>query len=223
MQLFAGLKNNSQLFPLFVLITLGINSIALLLLMFHGKLLNQLQSQSIPTLVQLEDGRAITVIGTDHQERTAKTIRRFIGESLTLTLTWSESIPLEKIWNYSQYFINPDFYPTFRQQTEKTILGKPFQGNQKGINTALVVQSISQPEKITAGKWRVKILANLLVFKNSLSQAQVIPWNQTVVVKTLENREEINEKTLLKSAIEPLIDTKLQIEKICEIGSVTCN
>lgn len=223
MQLLEKTKFQYQLFPLFVLTTLVINAIALLMLMFHGKLLDQVKNKNNPTLVQLEDGRAIAVTATDHQERTSKTIRRFVGESLTFTLTWSESIPLENIWNASQTFINPDFHPSFRQTTEKTILGKSFQGNLKGINTALVVQSISQPEQIAPGKWKVKVLANLLVFKNSDTQGQVIPWNQIVVVRALDNTPEIDEKSSLKLALDRLIDTKLQIAKICEIEAQTCN
>lgn len=223
MQLLENSKYKYQLFPLFVLTTLGINAIALLLLMFHGTLLAQIKNQNPSTLVQLEDGRAIAVTATDHQERTPKTIRRFVGESLTFTLTWSESIPLENIWNASQAFINPEFYRSFRQKTEKTILGKSFQGNLNGINTVLVVQSISQPEKVVSGKWKVKVLANLLVFKNSDRQGQVISWNQIVVVKALDNAGEIDEKLPLKPAINRLLDAKLEIAQICEIEAKTCN
>jgi hypothetical protein len=88
MQLLKPENKKSSILPLFAVGTFGLHLFTLLLLMFHGSMLQQLNRRLTPqSLVQLVDGRAITVDPKQNFERHPETIRRFVGETMTVTAT----------------------------------------------------------------------------------------------------------------------------------------
>ncbi|PMB07682.1 hypothetical protein CI592_08965, partial [Fischerella thermalis CCMEE 5328] len=108
-------KKKSSILPLFAVVTFGLNIFTLLILMFHGSMLQQLGKQLTPrSLVQLADGRAITVDPTQNLERYPETIRRFVGETMTLMLTWSQEQPPETIWEISSELLTNDVKQKFQ-------------------------------------------------------------------------------------------------------------
>ncbi|MBD0389755.1 MAG: hypothetical protein ICV54_25455, partial [Nostoc sp. C3-bin3] len=90
-------KNNPL--PLLAVGTFGLHVFTLLLLIFNGSMLQELGRQLTPqTLVQLVDGRTITVDPQPNLERQPEAIRRFVGETMSLMLTWSQQQPPTQVW-----------------------------------------------------------------------------------------------------------------------------
>jgi hypothetical protein len=86
-------KKRADIIPLFALGTLVIQVIVLLLSMWQAGSLAGLSDKQTPTLVQLEDGKAIRVGAMDYTERTPATIRRFVGDTMTMLMNWSGTLP----------------------------------------------------------------------------------------------------------------------------------
>ena len=152
MQTFNTDKNQTNIVPLFAIGTLSLHLFTLLLLMFHGRMLQQVKRQSVPQiLVQLADGRVITADAKNNLERDRQTIRRFIGETMTLMLTWSQKQSSTVVWNVTSELLRNDFKREFTERFNNFELESPEEN-------VLVIQKISQPEVISEGKWKVEIL-----------------------------------------------------------------
>lgn len=159
-------KKKSSILPLFAVGTFGLNIFALLVLMFHSSMLQQLSKQLTPqSLVQLADGRAITADPRQNLERYPDTIRRFVGETMTLMLTWSKQQPPETIWEISSELLTNDVKQKLQSEIINTNTVNQFEN--RGSESVLIIQRISQPVKVDNGKWKVELQGNQLIFNNS--------------------------------------------------------
>ncbi|MDZ8056581.1 MAG: hypothetical protein RMX25_029920, partial [Nostoc sp. DedVER01b] len=102
MQLLKSENKKTNILPLFAAGTLGLHLLILLVLMFHWSILQRLNRQTtLQSLVQLIDGRVITVDPQDNLQRYPQAIRRFVGQTMTLLLTWSPQQPPATVWDVS--------------------------------------------------------------------------------------------------------------------------
>jgi hypothetical protein len=218
MQTFNTDKNQTNIIPLFAIGTFGLHLLTLLLLMFHGGMLQQVKRKSVPqALVQLEDGRVITADAKSSWQRDRETIRRFVGEAMTLMFTWSPKQSSTVVWDISSDLLRNDFRREFADNFNNFELESPQQN-------VLVIQKISQPEVISDGKWKVELEASRLIFSRGDNLGKSVPFNKQILVETKDEITPLPRfSTPLNLAVYRLGEAKMQIYNICDIEDKTCS
>ncbi|WP_414526585.1 hypothetical protein [Nodularia chucula] len=226
MQLVKTESKNTSILPLLAVVTFGLHLFTLMLLLFHNSMIQALQRQLTPqSLVQLIDGRAITVDPQESDDRHPETIRRFVGETMTLMLTWSQQQPPLTVWQISSQLLASDLKPKF--QAEITNLNPT--GQLANINRqteyVLVIEKISQPTQIGDGRWKVEMLANHLNFSPANNLGNSTEFNKQIFVRTIDQpAAAIPSKPLpWHLAAYRLGEARLEIYQICDITDNTCS
>lgn len=218
-------RKNSPL-PLLVVGTFGLHLFTLLLLIFNGSMLQQLSRQLTPqSLVQLVDGRTITVDPQPNLERQPEAIRRFVGETMSLMLTWSQQQPPTQVWEITSQLVADDFKQKLKSQLTNLSPDSQFENVNRGAENVLVIQKISQPTEIDNGKWKVEMFANQLVFSSYDKLGKSVSFNKQILVRAIEQPA-----TSLPNAAQPLHfaayrlgEARLEIYNICEIEDQNCS
>ncbi|MBE9034508.1 hypothetical protein [aff. Roholtiella sp. LEGE 12411] len=226
MQLLKPENKKNSFLPLLAVGTFGLHLFTLLLLVFHGSMLQQLDQQLTPqSLVQLIDGRAITVDPQQNLERQPETIRRFVGESMTLMLTWSQQQPPKTVWEISSQLVADDFQQKFQSELTNLNPESQFDSVNRGTENVLVIQRVSQPTKIGDGQWKVEILAHQLVFSSSDKLGKSISFNKQILVRAIDQPATSlpNAAIPLHLAAYRLGEARLEIYNVCEIQDKNCS
>jgi hypothetical protein len=225
MQILEPKNSKNSILPLFAVGTFGLNLLALLLLMFHGSMLQDLEKQLTPqSLVQLFDGRAITVDPQPNLERHPETIRRFVGETMSFLLTWSQKRQPKIIWDSSTGLIADYAKQKFQSEVMKLDIVNQFENLNRVSETVLVIVSVSQPTKIDEGKWRLQIIANQLMFNNSDNLGSSIAFNKQILVRAIDQQATTmpNDPLPLIQEAYHLAEARLEIYNICDINVKDC-
>ncbi|WP_414753844.1 hypothetical protein [Anabaena sp. CCY 9910] len=225
MQLLKPENKKTSILPLFAVGTFGLNLLTLLLLMFHGSMLQQLNRQFTPrSLVQLIDGNAITADPKPSSERHPETVRRFVGETMSLMLTWSRKQPPAAIWEASSQLLVNNLQAKFLSEINQLNSPSQFGNTNRGDDHVLVIQKISQPKLVKEGQWKVEIFANQLIFNGSDNLGKSIPFNKQIVVRAIDEPS-----ISLPSQPQPwhlaafrLGESRLEIYNICDIEDTNC-
>lgn len=220
MQILKSENKKSSILPLFAVATFGLHLFALLVLMFHWSMLQQLKQVLTPqSLVQLIDGRAITVDPKSDLERHPETIRRFVGETMTLMLNWSQQQPPQTVWEITSDLVASELKPKLQAEIN------PTESLSKGTENVLVIQQISTPKKIVEGKWQVEMTANQVIFTNSDKLGKSFPFNKQIIVVAVDQPTASlpNLAIPLNSAAYRLGESRLKISNICEIKDQSCS
>lgn len=211
-----------NLLPLFAVGTFSLHLFTLLLLLFHGSMLQQLRRQLTPqSLVQLVDGRAITVDPNQSEERYPETIRRFVGQTMSLMFTWSEKQPPSTVWQISSQLLSDDFWrkfaPEFNPDQSNSIPG--------GTENILIIESISQPTPVKRGEWQVTMIAHRVTFTNSDSLGKSVPFNKRIFVRAIAQQPVTlpNKPLSWHLSAYRLGEARLEIYNICELEDKTCS
>jgi hypothetical protein len=222
MQLLNRESKKTNILPFLAVGTFGLNLFALLLLMFHGSMLQHLnRKNAMPTLVQLADGSSITVEAKPNLERNPETIRRFVGESMTLMMTWSPKQPQRLVQQISSDLLANGF----RQKFEKQINNLTPDNESTGTESVLVLQRVSQPTKLEEGKWKVEMLANQLSLTSFDPLGSSTPFNKQILVRVTNDQEAPLPNTALplNLAVHRLGEARLEIYNICDIKEKNCS
>jgi hypothetical protein len=220
MQILKSENKKSSILPLFAVATFGLHLFALLVLMFHWSMLQQLKQVLIPqSLVQLIDGSAITVDPKSDLERTPETIRRFVGETMTLMLNWSQQQPPQTVWEITSDLVANELQPKLQAEIS------PTESLSKGTENVLIIQQISAPTKVSEGKWKVEMTANQIIFTNSDKLGKSFPFNKQIIVTAVDKPTTAlpNLPIPLNLAAYRLGEARLKISNICDIKDKTCS
>lgn len=175
-------RRRTDILPLFVLVTAGIQIFMVLLMIFQGGQISRLANTPAPSLVQLVDGRAIQVSAKDHLEREPETIRRFVSDVMTMLFTWSGTLPPQNLqeakvprpdpgveitsvsrgndriatqtWE-SGFALSEDFRKEFLQSIAVLTPPSVFGGTSNlamRTQSLLIVRNVSEPRSVTEGK-----------------------------------------------------------------------
>lgn len=222
--LFNQKNNKTNILSIFVVATFGLHLFTILLLMFHNSLLKKLSGNLPQSLVQLVDGRAITVDSQENLERNPETIRRFVGETMTMMFTWSDKQPPQTVWQATSELLSGDIKRKFEAEISQAI-PKNVLVNPMGAESVLLVHTISQPEKIADGQWQVDIAANRLIFAGYNNRnGEATPFNKKIFIRALDTQAIMmpNAQNPIDSAIYRLNEARLEISNICDIKDKTC-
>lgn len=219
-------KNNTNLIPLFIIGTFSLHLMTLLILMFHSTMLQQVKRKTLPeTLVQLADGRAIGVAATNNLERNQQTIRRFVGETMTLMFTSSEKLPPQLVEEISSPLLAEEFRQRLQSKDSDLDFNNKLERTSRKAEKLLTIKQISQPEQISDGKWKVNIFANRLTFKGTEKTGSSIPFNKQIFVRAIE-KSKVNSfqvDTPVNLAVSSLKEARLEIYNICDIKDEKCS
>ncbi len=207
-------NKKSSILPLFAVATFGLHLFALLVLMFHWSMLQQFKQRLTPqSLVQLIDGRAITVDAEADLVRHPETIRRFVGETMTLMLNWSQQQQPKTVWQISSELVAKELQPKLEAEIN------PTEDLSKGTENVLVIQRISQPTKIADGKWKVEMTANQIIFTNGDRLGKSSPFNKQILVTAIDQPATSlpNLPIPLHRTAYRLGEARLKISNICKI------
>ena len=226
MKLFQSDNQKKNILFLFALGTFGLNFIILLLLFFHETMLQQLSQQLAPqSLIELADGRVITADPETNLERQPETIRRFVGETMTLMLTFSSRQPQNEILAISSALLMDRFKPKFQTEMMKLNQKNQIASNNRSTESVLIIERISQPIKIGVGEWKVEIQANQLIFSGSDLLGKSIPFNRQILVRAIaHNPISLPDNPLpWHLATFRLGEARLEIYNMCDLQQKNCS
>ncbi|MEH2119376.1 hypothetical protein [Nostoc sp.] len=217
-------KNNPL--PLLAVGTFGLNVFTLLLLLFNGSMLQQLGRQLTPqSLVQLVDGRTITVDPEPNLERQPEAIRRFAGETMSLMLTWSDQQLPTQVWEITSQLVADNFKQKLKSEITNLNPDSQFENVNRGSENVLVIQKISQPTKIGEGQWKVEMFANQLVFSGYDRLGKSTSFNKQILVRAIDEPATSlpNAALPLQFAAYRLGEARLEIYNVCNIKDKNCS
>jgi hypothetical protein len=222
------MKENQKknLLFLFALGTFGLNFVILLLLFFHETMLQQLSQRLAPqSLVELADGRVISANPETNLERQPETIRRFIGETMTLMLTFSSKQPQNEVLEISSALLMNRFKSKFKTEIMKLNKINQVPSNNRSTESVLVIERISQPINIGVGEWKVEIQANQLIFSGSDLLGKSIPFNRQILVRAIaKNSISLPDNPLpWHLATFRLGEARLEIYNMCNLQQKNCS
>jgi hypothetical protein len=226
MKLFQSENQKKNILFLFALGTFGLNFVILLLLFFHETMLQQLSQQLAPqSLIELADGRVISADPETNLERQPETIRRFVGETMTLMLTFSSRQPQNEILAISSALLMDRFKPKFQTEMMKFNKKNQITSNNRSTESVLIIERISQPIKIGVGEWKVEIRANQLIFSGSDLLGKSIPFNRQILVRAIANNPiSLPDNPLpWHLATFRLGEARLEIYNMCELQQKDCS
>jgi len=190
-----------------VLVISVINSIGLFsVYVLYNSLASNTKS---PTLVQLAGGKTVTAATVDSHIRSADVIKKFVAVNISSLMSWSvhlssditqggspildagiEVVSLrgskKKVpttaWQASFAFAE-DFRKGILASVAELVPTDVFTGNAKVV---LVIKSISPPEEIEKGKWKVSLVSNLITFSTVNQAGESVPFNKEIFIQTID-------------------------------------
>lgn len=226
MKLFQSENQKKNILFLFAMGTFGLNFAILLLLFFHETMLQQLSKQLAPqSLVELVDGRVITAAPETNLERQPETIRRFVGETMTLMLTFSSKQPQNEVLEISSALLMDRFKPKFKTEIMKLNKMNQVASNNRNTEGVLIITSISQPINIGTGEWKVEMQANQLIFSGSDLLGKSIPFNRQIFVRAIAKQTiSLPENPFpWHLATFRLGEARLEIYNMCDLQQKNCS
>ncbi|MHC5859921.1 hypothetical protein [Nostoc sp.] len=190
------------------LVSIGQAVILLLLLLINltnSSKLSKISNQK-PTLVELQDGTSIRAIAVGEKDRTDQAIMDFAGRIMMNLMSWN-AVPKSSDSNLDPtklkldpgvqvsdkklttntwsagFALSEDFRASFLREIAALTPSNVFNGD---TQSALLVRHLSSPQKIEEGKWRLEMVANLVVFKGQDQLGKAISFNKTVFVRAVD-------------------------------------
>jgi len=191
-----------------VLVTVGLQGVILVMLLFQGSKINQLENKEIPSLVQLTDGKVIQVSALESKQRTPQVLKRFTSETMTGLFNWSGTLPgntntsipqkdpgvevkggkriTTSTWR-SGFALEESFRRAFLTELSELTPADVFSG---GSQVVLVIRYLRDPVEIEKGKWKIGVVADLLIFRRGdrLGQPlqQLVQFNKEIFLQAVE-------------------------------------
>lgn len=230
---------------LFALGTFGLHLLTFFVLILLYGAYSNLSKKAPPSLVQLNTGTAIAVAPLGSKERTPQVVKKITIDTMTLMMNWSGTKPPSTVEEATKPIIDPgvEIHTTaagrgkvataawqagfaISEDFRKEFLAKLAEITPNGVfrNTtqvALVPLEIQEPIKITDGKWKVKMVANLVVFDKGNNLGDIISFNKEIFVQAVEVPEypvdKISDKNSIAAIIYQMRSSGLEIYAIRDL------
>jgi hypothetical protein len=201
-------KESFSFFLLFgILILSAVNSMGLIGVYFLYSSLSS--NQKSPTLVQMTGGKTLTASSVDSNTRSPDVIKRFVALNISNLMSWSVQLSADvtqggspildsgievvslrgmkkkvptTAWQASFAFAE-DFRKGILASVSELIPAEVFTGNAKVV---LVIKSISPPEEVEKGKWKVSLVSNLITFSAANQAGESVPFNKEIFIQTID-------------------------------------
>jgi len=195
--------------------------------------------KDVPSLVQLQDGQSALVEPVDSQFRSDELIKTFTQESMSQLFTWntvnqdsngsrrvndpgvsvgtSNKVPT-RAWQAS-FSLSNDFRETFMQEVAESFIPPGVLSGE--AQSALLIESLSDPIQTKPGMWRVDMVSFLVIFDGQNPQGKATSFNKTLVIRAVEPSLDPlpEETTAIQKAVYRTRSKGLEIYEIFELGS----
>ncbi|MEM9803954.1 MAG: hypothetical protein AAF959_01650 [Cyanobacteria bacterium P01_D01_bin.56] len=211
-----------------LLINIGLTCLTLGVVFWqHHKMHNQ------AVLVQLTTGETLQATPQTPLYRTDDSIQAFVRSTLTAFYTWPGYLPdaagvpvpdegqliqtdagelrLPSRAYVASYALAEDFQHPFRETLAGMIPSTVYGG---GVEAILLIEQISAPTKVAAGRWQVDVVATLKILDTSSNRAEVLPYNRRLTVTAIDPAVPDATATPHQQAILGVRQSGLQIEAI---------
>lgn len=228
-----GNASQLNLFGMFVFSALGLGILNLFILIGLFASLNRLSQKAPPSLVQTVDGRSIVTNAMESKDRTPIVIRRFTIDTMTMLLSASGKLPgtpdqpnqtidagisiklpdrterrvSTSTWQ-SSFALSADFRNSALQGISELMTPDVFTGRAQVL---LVPQTISDPEKIGEGQWKVNMIANLVTISSGNPEGITIPFNKEIFLRAIDTPPPNEVTTPLQKAVYQARSSGLEI------------
>ena len=233
----SGVFATENLLPLFVVCSLGLNVLAIVLVMVLGVYTARLANRPEPRMMQLVDGRSVLSEPVDHLDRAPETIRLFTKQAMTMMFTWSpvqaqdgsgaartvgdEGVKVgntratTKSWQAS-FTLSEDFRAPFLIEVGGMTPRDVFAGNAQSVFN---IESLTQPRQLGSGRWEIELVANLVIFNQRNAQGVSIPFNKKIYLRAIEPPSDplSDEATGIQKAVYRIRSSGLQITEMHEL------
>lgn len=238
--------SSSNILPLFVLITLGVQGLLLLMNLVSTAYLASVAGKKPPSLVQLVDGQSIATEAVDQSFRTPMVVHRFTKDTMQMLFTWNNvpPVPVEAeavqdsgqpqkpptdpgvrldsglittaAWEAS-FGLAEDFRGEFLGVLAKLTPSDVFSG---GAQSVLDIKSLSYPIPLKDGRWQLDMVANLIIFSPSNPQGKPIVFNKSIFVRAVEPLDDPlpENSTPLQRTVYGMRQSGLEVTEIRELS-----
>jgi hypothetical protein len=134
-------------------------------------------------------------------------------------LKGSKKVIPTNAWQASFAFSDDQqFRSSFLRQVAEMVPEGVFRQNRNsGSKVVFVPLHISKPELIESGKWKVQVVANLVVFRADDRSGTLIPFNKDVFIRAIDAPNPPAETSALVQAIYQVRKTGLEIYGMREL------
>jgi hypothetical protein len=203
--------------------------------------LSQLNRKPVPNLVQLQDGQTIQVASMGSSERTPEVIQRFASDTMTLMFNWSGQLPAETpeqaanpkpdpgvpivaarrgsgkvttaTWQAS-FALSEDFRKEFLQKVAELTPADIFS---RSSQVVLIPRSISAPEQVAKGEWKLAMVANLVTLETTNGAGRAIPFNKEIFIRAVDTPPLAQEAAPLAKLVYRIRQSQLEIYAIRDL------
>ncbi len=229
----------------FAIATFGLHLLTLILLIFQGLTIRQLNLRKPPTFVQLVDGQPVNKL--DNLAREPETIRQFVSRTMISMFDWSGKLPPQTIEQVSQlktdkgivirttnggnkrvvtsswlasFALSEDFRQGFLSTIAEMTPSEVFsQNSNRSITAKLRIKRVDPPQQISPGEWRVSMVADLIQQKRGDPRKVIVPFNKDLLVRATDNFDYPLPQTAtnLQKAIYSVRNDKLEIYEMRDL------
>ncbi len=238
-------KRKINILTTFAIATFGLHLLTLILLVFQGLTIRQLNLRKPPTFVQLIDGQPVNKL--DNLEREPEAIRQFVSKTMIAMFNWSGKLPPQTIEQVSQpkkdagivirttnggnnrvatsswlasFALSEDFRQGFLSTIAQMTPSEVFSQNSSQAMTAkLLIKRVDPPQQISPGQWRVSMVAELIQQKRGDERKVIVPFNKDLLVRATDNFDYPlpQRATNLQKAIYSVRTDKLEIYEMRDL------
>lgn len=223
--------------------------ISLLLQILNYGATSKIASKQAPSLVQLNNGEVIRVKAVEPLERSNETIKKFVSDTFIRLFNWDgliqefdeKSNPITKpdmgieitnkdnrrIGRVTTKAFEAAFALSEKQDFRASFLRKLAQITPTGVfnsqtQVSLVPRYVSEPRKISKGKWEIDIIATLVTFKRANNAGKGITFNKTVTLEAISTPQNPPaDTTQLAQKIYFIRKSGLEIVQIVDLDLTT--
>ena len=228
----------SNLLPILVWASLGMG-VASLGLGFLNLVSNlYIAGKDVPTLVQLQNGQSALVEPANSRFRSSALIKSSVEESMSQLFTWNtvsqnsdgsrrlsdkgvsvgdgQKVPT-RTWQAS-FSLSNDFRETFMQEMASSFIPAGVLTGE--AQSALLVESLTEPRAVGNGVWELDMVAFIVIFDGRNPQGKATSFNKTLVVRAVEPSVDPlpEETTPIQKAVYQTRAKGLEIYEIYELN-----
>ncbi len=233
--------SQSDKLGLFLVGTGALHIVSILLIFASLNSVNTVARKPVPSLVQLGTGTTIPVAPLGNKDRTPQVVAKFVSDTMIKMLNWSGTKPPTTVEEATKpqldlgvevhgrgagggriataaweagFSLSEDFRKEFLKTLADITPSGIFSGS---TQVALVPLEIQPPQKVGEGRWKVRMVANLLVFDKGNSVGDVISFNKEIFVQSVEAPEYPGENNGISSIIYQQRKSGLEIYGIRDL------
>ncbi len=238
-QSYQSLTTAKNKYPVYVIASMALNGLSVVLLLICTSAIIRLAYRPVPTLVQSETGEMLKTSEAPSWHREPQVIKNFVGQTFTLLFSWSgiAKLPNEagelvtqrdpgvKLNNNdvittpayeASYALAADFRESFREKIANLTPGTVWNGK---TQVQIEFITIGEPLPITKGRWKVNLVANLIIRSPTNPSGRALPFNKTVYLRAIDTPPLPlpDEATPLQQTVNTIRLSQLEIYKIQDL------